>query len=79
MIDAYKERTVGVYNIPGAFLHAKQTDLTYIKMTDEAVNFIVEISPSTYKDYVITEKGKRVLYLELKKALYGCVKSALLF
>jgi hypothetical protein len=79
MIDAYKERTVGVYDIPGAFLHAKQTDLTYVKMTDEAAHFIVEISPSTYKDYVITEKGKGVLYLELKKALYRCVKSALLF
>jgi Endomembrane protein 70 len=79
MIDAYKERTVGVYNIPGAFLHAKQTDLTYLKMTDEAVHFIVEISPSNYKDCVITEKGKGVLYLVLKKALYGCVKSALLF
>jgi hypothetical protein len=79
MIDAYKERTVGVYDIPGAFLHAKQTDLTYVKMTDEAVHFIVEISPSTYKDYVITEKGKGVLYLEIKKALYRCVKSALLF
>jgi hypothetical protein len=55
MIDAYEERTVGVYNIPGAFQHAKQTNLTYVKMTDEAVNFIVEISPSTYKDYVIKE------------------------
>jgi hypothetical protein len=77
IIDAYKERTVGVYNLPGAFLHAKQTDLTYIKMTGEEVNFTVEISPSTYKDYVTTEK--EVLYLVLKKALYGCVKSALLF
>jgi hypothetical protein len=79
MIDAYEERTVGVYDIPGTFLHAKQTDLTYIKMAGEAVNFIVEISPSTYKDYVTTEKGKEVLYLVLKKTLYGCVKLALLF
>jgi hypothetical protein len=36
MVDAYEGRTVGVYDIPGAFLHAHQTDITYVKMTDEA-------------------------------------------
>jgi hypothetical protein len=39
MLYAYEERIVGVYDIPGAFLHAKQTDLTCIKMTDETVKF----------------------------------------
>jgi hypothetical protein len=68
MIDAYEERTVGVYDIPGAFLHAKQTDLTYVKMTGEAVNFIVEISPSTYKDYVITEVSSIVLGGSIRQA-----------
>jgi hypothetical protein len=28
LIDSYERRRVGVYDIPGAFLHAKQTDLT---------------------------------------------------
>ena len=31
------------------------------------------------KDFVVTEKGKKVLYVQLDKALYGCVKSALLW
>jgi hypothetical protein len=50
MILACEERIVGVYNIPGAFLQAKQTDLSYVKMADEVVNFKVEIKPSTHKD-----------------------------
>ena len=79
VIDAYEQRIIGVYNIPGAFLHAEQTDLTYIKMAGEAAECLIEVSPETYAKYMVTEKGRSVLYLVLKKALYGCVKSALLF
>jgi hypothetical protein len=50
VIDAYKQRVVGVYDIPGAFLHAGQTDLTYIKMTGEAAGLLIEVSPNTYKN-----------------------------
>jgi hypothetical protein len=48
-------------------------------MTGKAADFLIEVSPETYKNRVVTEKGRKVLYLALKKALYGCVKSALLF
>jgi hypothetical protein len=79
MLDAHEERVIGVYDIPGAFLHAKQTDLTHVRMTDDAAKLLAEISPNTYKDYTTSERGKDVIYLKLKKALYGCIKSALLF
>jgi hypothetical protein len=79
MIDAYEGRTIGVYDIPGAFLHAHQTDITYVKMTYEAATLLIEVSPTIYKDYLILERDKNTIYLMLKRALYGCVKSALLF
>jgi hypothetical protein len=41
MIKAYEGRTIGVYVIPGAFLHAKQSDLTYVKMTDDTTKLLV--------------------------------------
>jgi hypothetical protein len=41
VIDAYKQRVVGVYDIPRAFFHAKQMDLTYIKMTGEAADLLI--------------------------------------
>jgi hypothetical protein len=79
MINAYEGRTIGVYDIPGSFLHAHQTDITYVKMTDEAATLLIEVSPTTYKDYLILERYKNKIYLMLRKALYGCIKSALLF
>ena len=48
-------------------------------MTDDAAKLRVEISPDTYKDYMISEREKDVIYLMLKQALYGYMKSALLF
>jgi hypothetical protein len=36
-------------------------------------------NPKLEWQYVILEKGKSVLYLRLQKALYGMMKSALLF
>ena len=43
------------------------------------VDIIIEVH-GMYADYVtINEKGIKVLYLRLRKALYGCVRSALLW
>jgi hypothetical protein len=78
-VEVFEERIVGVHDIPGAFLHAKQTDLVYFKMTGELTAFIMEVSPDKYSEYVILEKGKETIYLRLEKALCGCLKSALLF
>ena len=33
----------------------------------------------TLASFVVYEKGKKVLYVQLDKALYGCVQSALLW
>jgi hypothetical protein len=63
MIDAYEGRTIGVYDIPGAFLHAHQTDITYVKKTDEAATLLIEVSPTTYYDYLILERDKIKFYL----------------
>ena len=42
--------------------------------------FLVKTSPNLYSKYVtINKKREKVLYVKLKKALYGCIKSAVLF
>ena len=41
------------------------------------MDIMCELDPSL-EDFVSVEKGKRVLYMQLIKALYGCVQSALL-
>jgi hypothetical protein len=41
---------------------------------------MVTIAPNIYHKYITTNaKGKPVLYVQLEKALYGMMKSALLF
>jgi hypothetical protein len=41
---------------------------------------MVQVAPSLYRKYVTSNtKGKPILYVQLEKAVYGMMKSALLF
>ena len=53
-------------------------DFVIVKLVGDEVDIISKLNP-VYKEYIISKNGKRVLYLQLIKALYGCIKSALLW
>ena len=57
---------------------ADMDDFVLIKLTGDAVDIMCKAN-NKYEIFVAVESGKRVLYLRLLKALYGCVKSALLW
>jgi hypothetical protein len=78
MIDAKENREVAMINIPGAFLHADNKDYVIMKMVGTLLELMVKTNPNMYRQYVVLEKGRSVLYLRLQKALYGMMKSALL-
>ncbi len=78
MIDAYEERDVATADVAGAYLHADQDDFTLIKLEGASVDIMCDVCEE-YKEFVTYENGKKVLYLRLLKALYGCAKSALLW
>jgi hypothetical protein len=78
-IDAKESRKVVTIDIPGAFLHADNEDYVIMKMVGTLAELMVKTNPRLYRQYVILEKGKSVLYLQLQKALYGMMKSTLLF
>ncbi len=65
-------------DVVGAYLLANSEDFTLLKMEGESVNIMCDVCHG-YRKFVTTENGKQVLYLQLMKALYGCVKSALLW
>ena len=65
-------------DIKGAYLNAKMKDDVHMKIVGKEVELFCEIDPTLAK-YVTIEKGKKVLYVKLDKALYGCVQSALLW
>jgi Reverse transcriptase (RNA-dependent DNA polymerase) len=78
MIDAHEDRDVGTADVAGAYLNAKMDDFVVMKFTGRSVDILCEMNPS-YKAFVTVENGVKVLYVRLQKALYGCVKSALLW
>jgi hypothetical protein len=79
VIDAAEERTVGIYDIPAAFLHSTLPDTLHMKMTGAMLKCLVAVKPDKYSKFVVSENGQDVIYLLLTKALYGCLKSALQF
>ena len=73
MIDAKEGR-----DVEGAYLHADMEDFVIFKLVGEAVDIMCQVNPK-YNKFVVVEHDKKVLYLQLLKALYGCVQSALLW
>jgi len=49
-----------------------------MKITGKEVDLFCQLDPSL-EEFVVIENGQRVLYVQLDKALYGCVQSALLW
>ena len=81
MIDAMEGREIATSDIPGAFL---QTDYDkgdiYIKTEGDMVTLIEEIEPKYYKYLIFTDKrGRKCMYAESKKAIYGKLEALLLF
>jgi hypothetical protein len=79
VIDAKESRDVGTVDIPGAFMQADMNDMVHMRLEGKMAELLVRCDPKLYRKYVRIEGGKTVLYVELRKALYGTLKAALLF
>ena len=66
------------WDVEGAYLLADQDDFVLVKFTGESVDVLCQVDAG-YEEFVTYEKGKKVLYLELLKALYVYLRSALLW
>lgn len=80
LIDAYGDRDVAIFDVPGAYLQARMPEGKKIlmKFRGEFVDTMCEVN-SKYKQYVAEENGKRVLYVRVLRTIYGCIESALLW
>ena len=81
LIDTYEGRDVGTYDVPGAFLQAKlgprpNNERVLMRLVGNFVDIMCKVNPDHTKN-VIYENGKKVLYLEVLQAIYGCIESAL--
>ncbi|GFH56495.1 hypothetical protein CTEN210_12971 [Chaetoceros tenuissimus] len=78
-IFAFEKRDVAVFDIPVAYLHADLPDdkFALLKFEGQFVDIMLEVNPD-FTESVRYEKGKKVLYCRILKALYGMIESALL-
>ena len=76
----YEEREVAIFDIPGAYLHASMPDehKVILRIKGQFVDIMCMANPE-FQKYVIIEKGIKVLYLKVLRALYGCIRSAMLW
>jgi len=72
IVAAIEGQDVAMADVAGDFLKADMDVFVLMKLKGATVDIMCELDPSL-EDFVSTEKGKRVLYVQLIKALYGCV------
>ena len=79
LIDAMEKCDVATVDIPGAFMQANMDKEVHMKLEGKMINILHKIDLELYKRYTCIKKGKKTLYVRLRKALYGTVQAAMLF
>ena len=79
VVDAWEGRKVAVLDVPGAFMQVDMDETVHVRFDGETVDKLLEIDEHLYASYVTEEKGKKAMYVELLKALYGTLRAAQLF
>ena len=83
-IDALQKRDIISIDIPNAFIQAKNPrkevgKRVIMKVRGRLVDWLIELSPADYKDKVVYERGVKVLYLLVEKAIYGMLEASLIW
>ena len=80
LISAHEERDTAVFDVPGAYLHADipNDKFVILKIEGEFADIMCQVNPE-FTPFVRKENQKKVLYLQILKALYGMIESALLW
>jgi hypothetical protein len=84
VIEAAEGRCVATCDIPNAFIQTEINEIdkdgnkTIMKIRGMLVTTLCNLD-STYRDYVVTENNNLVVYVQVKRAIYGMLISALLF
>jgi hypothetical protein len=80
VIDVHVGQDVACFDIPGAFLHADLDEDITMVLKGRLAELMVQVAPNLYRKYIsVNRKGKAILYMKMQKAMYGLLRSALLF
>jgi hypothetical protein len=54
-------------------------EVIHVRISGALAELLTRVNPMTYKPFIVMEKGKQVIYMKFKKALYVTLQAALLF
>jgi hypothetical protein len=85
IVDAKEDRDVMTADIPNAFIQAELPNLgpdderVIMKITGVLVELLVNMSPEVYGPYVVMDKHKKVIYVQVLRGLYGMLISGIIW
>ena len=83
VVDAQEKRDVAVVDIPNAFVQTRlvdEKDKAIVRLRGPLADALIRLDPDRYKPYAtMDKKGQTVLYVQIKNALYGIMRAALLY
>ena len=80
VVNAHEGCNVTCYDIPGAFLHVESDEDITMILKGRLAELMVQVAPTLYRKYIsVDRKGTAILYVRMQKAMYGLLRSALLF
>ena len=85
VIDAHKGHNMMCVDIPNAFIQTAMPETevgeerVIMKITGVLVDMLVQLSLEVYGPHVVYEKGRKVLYVQVLRAIYGMLQATLLW
>ncbi len=79
-IAAKEKRMVRCYNVPSAFVNTDIDKDVLMVLKGELAEMMVQIVPQIHQKYItMDKKGRKILYVKLRKVLYGLMRASVLF
>ena len=79
VIYAMDNRDVATNDTPGSFIHNNTEGTVQVRLYDILTEMLLKVDPEKYRNKVVIERGKKVIFTDLKRALYGTLVRYLLF
>ena len=86
VIDVKEGRDIMTVDVPNAFIqtllldkYRKIGDRIIMKFRGKIVDFLIKMNLGRYDGYVVYENGKKVIYVEIIRAIYGMIIASFLW
>ena len=84
-IDAHENRDVMSADVSNAFIQTAMPEVkegeerVMMKITGVLVDMFLQLNPQLYGPHIVYEKGNKVLYVQVLRAIYGMLTASLLW